>query len=164
VNVPTQGLAGHIVVAGGGRVGQTTAEALGTLDLPFVVIEYDARRFEQLRKTALPAVYGDAGQAPVLEAASIRRARAMLITVPAFPEVRQIVRVAGGLVPGLPIIARADGPDAVAALYELGIQEVASPEFEAAIAMTRLALARLGVLPSDIIRAVDGIRRRRYSR
>ena len=63
----------------------------------------------------------------------------MLVTVPAFADVRSIVSAARQLRPDLPIIARADGPEAVRALYALGIQEVTSPEFEAAIEMTRQA-------------------------
>ena len=88
-------------------------------------------------------IYGDASQPVVLEAAGLARARAILVTVPAFPDVRSIVAAARQLRPDLPIIARADGADAVRALYALGIQEVTSPEFEAAIEMTRQALMLL---------------------
>ena len=64
--------------------------------------------------------------------------------------------------PALPIVARADGTEAIQGLYALGVQEVASPEFEAAIEMTRQALIHLNVPASDILRVASAIRRERY--
>jgi CPA2 family monovalent cation:H+ antiporter-2 len=107
-------------------------------------------------------IYGDAGQAVVLEAAGVSRARAMLVTVPTFSDVRNIVRAARQLRPDLPIVARADSSEAIQALYALGVQEVASPEFEAAIEMTRQALIHLNVPAYDILRVASAIRRERY--
>jgi K+:H+ antiporter len=62
----------------------------------------------------------------------------------------------------LPIIARADGHEAVEALYELGVQEVTAPEFEAAIEMTRQALIRFDVPAYDVLRVASTIRREQY--
>ena len=107
-------------------------------------------------------IYGDASQSIVLEAAAISRARAILVTVPAFPDVRSIVTTARQLQPDLAIIARADGREAVQALYALGIEEVTSPEFEAAIEMTRQALIHCNVPAHEILRVASAIRRQRY--
>ena len=54
-------------------------------------------------------------------------------------------------VPDPPIIARADGPDAVRELYALGIDEVTAPEVEAAIEMTRAALVHLGATADETV-------------
>jgi monovalent cation:H+ antiporter-2, CPA2 family len=161
-NIPAEGLSAHIVIAGAGRVGRGIADALAHLELPFVLVDSDDRRVQQARASGLPVIYGDASQPIVLEAAGILTARAMLITVPAFPDVRTIVRVGRQLRPELPIIARADGPDAVVALYALGIQEVASPEVEAAIEMTQQALMYFNVPAQDVLRVASAIRRERY--
>jgi CPA2 family monovalent cation:H+ antiporter-2 len=162
VNVPAAGFGNHVVVAGSGRVGRSIADALAQLTLPFVLVEFDDRRVRQAREAGLPVIYGDASQPIVLEAAGIATARAILVTVPAFPDVRSIVTAAQQLRPDLPIIARADGPEAVRALYGLGIQEVTSPEFEAAIEMTRQALMYLDVPAHDILRVATAIRREQY--
>ena len=162
LNIPTGGLSNHIVIAGSGRVGRNIAEALSHLNLPCVLIEIDDHRVQQARAAGLAVIYGDATQAVVLEAAAIRRARAALVTVPAFPDVRAIVTSVRQLRPDLPIVARAEGPDAVRALYALGIQEVTSPEFEAAIEMTRQALTYLNVSAHDILQLASAIRRERY--
>jgi CPA2 family monovalent cation:H+ antiporter-2 len=163
-NVPTGGLTDHVVIAGSGRVGRSIAGALSHLELPCVLIEFDDRRVAQAREAGLPVIYGDASQQLVLEAAGFRRARAMLITVPAFPDVRSILAAGRRLRPDLPIIARADGPEAVRSLYGLGVQEVTSPEFEAAIEMTRQALMYFNVPAQDILQVASAMRRERYGR
>jgi CPA2 family monovalent cation:H+ antiporter-2 len=162
INVPSAGLSRHVVIAGSGRVGSGIAEALSDLGLPFVLVESDDRRVQQARAAGFPVIYGDATQPIVLEAASVQRARAILITVPTFADVRSIVRAGRRLKSDLPIIARADGPEAVRTLYALGIQEVTSPEFEAAIEMTRQALIHLNVSAHDILRVAGAMRRERY--
>jgi CPA2 family monovalent cation:H+ antiporter-2 len=161
-NLPSSGLSGHVVVAGSGRVGRSIADALSHLTLPFVLIESDDRRVQQARVAGLPIIYGDASQVVVLEAAGLQHARAVLITVPSFADVRNIVRAARHIRPDLPIIARADGIEAVRALYALGIQEVTSPEFEAAIEMTRQALMYFNVPAHDVLRVASAIRHERY--
>jgi monovalent cation:H+ antiporter-2, CPA2 family len=161
-NLPSSGLSGHVVVAGSGRVGRSIADALSHLTLPFVLIESDDRRVQQARVAGLPIIYGDASQVVVLEAAGLQHARAVLITVPSFVDVRNIVRAARQIRPDLPIIARADGIEAVRALYALGIQEVTSPEFEAAIEMTRQALMYFNVPAHDVLRVASAIRHERY--
>jgi CPA2 family monovalent cation:H+ antiporter-2 len=161
-NLPQAGLAGHIVIAGAGRVGRSIADALVHLELPFVLIDSDDRRIQQAREASLPVIYGDSSQRVVLDAAGLPHARALLITVPAFQDVRAIVREARGMRPDLPIIARAEGPEAVVDLYALGIQEVASPEVEAAIEMTQQALMYFHVPAPDVLRVASAIRRERY--
>src|SRR5207247_4243437 len=91
INIPPAGLSAHVIVAGSGRVGRSIADALTQLSLPCALIEFDDRRVQQARIAGLPVIYGDASQAVVLEAAGISRARAMLVTVPAFSDVRAIV-------------------------------------------------------------------------
>ena len=162
LNIPGTGLTDHIVVAGAGRVGRTIADALAHLRLPFVVVEIDERRFQEVRAARYPVIYGDASHAVVLDAAKTARARALVVTVPVYADVRAIIATARRLHPDLPIVARADSPQAVRELYALGIDEVASPEFEAALEMTRQALERLGVAAEDISGVADAIRRQRY--
>jgi len=162
INVPATGLTDHIVIAGAGRVGRTIADALGSQNLQSVLIELDARHFQQAREAGLAAIYGDASQAVVLEAAHLSRASTLLVTVPTYTDVRAIVKAARQLRPDITIVARADGPDAVRELYAVGIDDVTSPEFETAIEMTREALVRLAVPADDIRHLTTKMRRERY--
>lgn len=162
INVPSGGMADHVVICGAGRVGRTVADALAHMRLPCVIVEIDDSRVQQARVAGLPVIYGDATQPVVLEAAGIDRARAMLVTIPAFIDVRAIVGTVRRLRIAVPIVARAEGPDAVAALLELGVEEVTSPEFEAAIEMTRQALVHLNVPAHEVLQVASAIRRERY--
>ena len=110
----------------------------------------------------LPMIYGDATQTVVLGAAGVSHARAILVTIPALIDVRLIVATLRRLQPAVPIIARAEGSDAVRALYGLGVDEVTSPEYEAAIEMTRQALVHLNVPAFEILQVASAVRRERY--
>ena len=162
INVPSGGLADHVIIAGSGRVGRGIAEALGKLRLPYLLVETDDRRVQQAKQAGRSVIYGDASQVVVLEAAGVHKARAMIITVPSLAEVRSIVSGLKSVNPDLPIIARAESLDAVKALYDLGIQEVTSPEFEASIEMTRQALLRFNMPAHEILQVSSVIRRERY--
>ena len=164
LNVPGHGLSDHVVIAGGGRIGRSIADALAALDIPFVLVELDDRRFQLARRAGLAVIYGDASHPVVLEAAHLARACSLLVTVPTYTDVRAIVETARRIQPDVFIAARADGPDAVHDLYALGVEEVTSPEFEAAIQMTRDALARLARSPDEIQRVTTSMRRDGSSR
>src|SRR5436309_3914596 len=162
INVPPGGMVDHVVVCGAGRVGRTIADALAHLRLPFVMIELDDARVQEARVAGLPMIYGDATQTVVLEAAGVSLARAILVTIPSFIDVRLIVATLRRLQPAVPIIARAEGSDAVRALCGLGVDEVTSPEYEAAIEMTRQALVHLNVPAFEILQVASAVRRERY--
>ncbi|MDE3156257.1 MAG: cation:proton antiporter [Acidobacteriota bacterium] len=162
-NMPLDGLDGHVVVAGAGRVGRTAADALARLHQSCMLIELDDRHVRSARAAGLPVIYGDASQPVVLEAARVARARVLLITVPALPDVRAIMMAARRLHPGLAVVARADGPDAVRDLRALGVEHVTSPEFEAAAEMTRQTLQVLDVPAALILSVPELIRRDRYA-
>jgi CPA2 family monovalent cation:H+ antiporter-2 len=161
-NVPAEGLSNHVIITGFGRVGRSVADALSRMRLPFVLVESDDRRVQQARQAGLPIIYGDASQAVVLAAAGLVKARALLVTASAFADVGNIVTTVQRLRPELPVMARADSGEAVRALYALGIQEVTSPEFEAAIEMTRQALLHLNVPAHEVLEVASAVRHRQY--
>jgi CPA2 family monovalent cation:H+ antiporter-2 len=162
INMPPGGMTEHVVVCGAGRVGRTIADALAHQGLPCVMIELDDARVQQARVAGLPIIYGDATQPVVLEAAGAGHARAILVTIPAFVDVRAIVAAVRRLGRAVPIVARAEDADAVRALNAMGVDEVTSPEYEAAIEMTTQALVHLDVPAHEILHAASVIRRERY--
>jgi Trk K+ transport system NAD-binding subunit len=60
INLPSDGLRDHVVIAGGGRVGSAVAQVLQRIGRPFVVIELDQRRVDGLKRDDMPIIYGDA--------------------------------------------------------------------------------------------------------
>jgi monovalent cation:H+ antiporter-2, CPA2 family len=162
INLPESGLHDHVVIAGAGRVGRHVAAVLHQLQMSFVLIELDYRQVEQVREAGFPAIYGDAGQEVVLEAAGIDKACLLLITIPAIVVTESIVDQARRLNPALDIVARSEGMEQMKTLYEKGVAEVVQPEFEAGLEITRQALVRLHVPATEVLRYTDAVRRDLY--
>jgi CPA2 family monovalent cation:H+ antiporter-2 len=162
-NMPESGLSGHVIILGAGRVGLEIAQILKRFDLTHVVVELDHRRFEQAKKAGIPAVYGDASQEIVLEAAGLRRAVQLIVTVPDLVTIRAIIQSAKRENPKLDIIARSTARDHLHDMKELGANEAVLPELEASLEMSRQSLLRLGKSPVDIQRHTDRIRQEFYS-
>ena len=163
INIPSTGLRNHVVIAGGGRIGQHVAQVLQRLNLAFVIIELDFHRLEQAKAAFLPVIYGDASQEVVLEAAEIGHAALLLITVPANLISQAIVKQVRRMNPNLDIVARAESLDLMKKLYQYGVYEVVQPEFEAGLEITRQALLHLNVPTSEIQQYTDAIRRELYA-
>lgn len=163
INLPQTGLRDHVVIAGGGRVGQYIAQVLQRLGLAFVIVELDQRRVEQAKAANFPIIYGDATQAVVLEAAKIDRACLMLITVPSIAITRSVVDQVRQLRPDLHIVARAEGVEQMKMLHEHGVYEVVQPEFEAGLEITRQALLHLNIPATEIHRFTDAVRQELYA-
>ncbi|MBP8123921.1 MAG: cation:proton antiporter [Caldilineaceae bacterium] len=163
INLPKTGLHDHVVIAGGGRVGQHIAQVLHRLAYPFVIVEMDYRRVEEAKAAGFPVVYGDAAQEIVLEAAQIKEACLLLITTPAIMVTQSIVDLVRHINPAVHIVARAEGVDQMRVLHEHGVYEVVQPEFEAGLEITRQALLHLQVSATEIHRFTDAIRHELYA-
>jgi CPA2 family monovalent cation:H+ antiporter-2 len=163
LNLPREPLAGHVIVAGAGRVGCGIADVLRRLDLPVVLIELDHRRLDQARANGWPVVFGDAAQPVVLEAAGIGRARLLLVTIPVLGESRAVVEHARRLNPDIAVVARAENSEARDALHAMNVAEVVQPDIEASLEMTRQALLHLRMPALEILRLTDGLREARYA-
>ncbi len=155
-------LRGHTIIAGYGRVGRYTANLLCRLGHPYVVIERDQHRMDELKAGGAPVIYGDAASSTVLEAAGIHEARLLLVAVSSAIDVETIVRQARILNPRLHIVARATRLGQLEVLRQLGIHEVVQPEFEAGLEMVRQALLHFDVPTAEIERLSDTVRAEYY--
>jgi len=162
-NIPDHGYKRHVVIAGGGRVGFQIAQVLERLNIPLIIIELDHRRFEQAREAGMSVVYGNAGQETVLEAAGIKAATLLILTIPDLVATRSIIVQSKRLNRQLAITARATGPDYFDEMKRLGVSEVILPEFEASLEMTRQSLLHLGTPPTEIQRHTDTVRQELYA-
>ena len=163
INFPKTGLHGHVVIAGGGRVGQYVVQVLQRLELAFVIIELDYRRVEQAKEAGSPVIYGDAAQEVVLEAAQLKHACLLLVTTPAIIVTQSIVDQVRRLNPAVPIVARAEGVEQMQALHKQGVYEVVQPEFEAGLEIIRQALLHLNISATQIQRFTDAMRQELYA-
>ena len=162
-NIPEQGLADHVIIAGGGRVGQYIAHVLKELSVPFVILEINHQMMLRCKQSGFPVIYGDMCQPVVLSAARIKKAKLLLITPPSIIDSHAMVRQADKMNPSLPIVARAEGVDQSVALYDEGVDMVVLPQLEAGLEIARQALLRLQFPATIIQQYTDSIRRQHYA-
>lgn len=120
-------LSNHFVVCGVGQVGRAVCKQLAADDIPFVVIEQDAERFEQARAAGLLCVQGSATEDLVLQRAGIERARGIVCAVDSDSENIVITLSARELNPDIVIVSRADDESAVQKIKRAGATHVVSP-------------------------------------
>ncbi|MDQ5988303.1 MAG: putative cation/proton antiporter YbaL [Syntrophus sp. SKADARSKE-3] len=162
INFPKMDLIGHVVIAGGGRVGKYIATVLHRMGIPFIILEYNSQRVDSIKTTGFPVIFGDAEKKIILEAAEIDKARLLLITTPVAIVSRAIVDQARKLNHKISIIARAEGIDQIQELHDLGVMHVVQPEFEASLEIAHQALFHLGVSREQIQELTDEARNELY--
>jgi CPA2 family monovalent cation:H+ antiporter-2 len=128
-------LAGHMVLAGFGRVGSVVGRGFRDRGTPFVVIEDDERRVAELAADGIEHVVGNAVLPEVLEAANLAAAKALILAIPNGFEAGNAVIRAKALNPTIRIVARAHSVPEVHHLERLGADRVIMGEEEIAHGM-----------------------------
>jgi CPA2 family monovalent cation:H+ antiporter-2 len=155
---PTQDLDRHVVIVGSGRVGRHIAEALNRLQVPRLVVENDPARLGKLRSLKIPVIFGDAANSEIMEHTALRRARALVITIPDEASASAIAASARRDVPALTIIARAATWDGARRLIAAGANQVVRPELEGGIEIMRRTLVELDLPSLDVQSYADLMR------
>ncbi|MCI0855430.1 MAG: cation:proton antiporter [Chloroflexi bacterium] len=159
VEGPRGELRRHAVVCGYGPVGRELVQALKQREFPFIVVELDPYRTDELKKANVPWIYGDATNAAVLEACRVLDARLVAVTLSEPAAAEAIVRRAKEINPRVDVVVRAEGGQERITLMEAGAEEVVHPELEAGLEFVRHTLHRFGV-DNTQIRALLSRRRR----
>ena len=162
-NIPHSGLTDHVVIAGGGRVGQHIAQALTQLHLPFVIIEFNHQRMLECKAAKYPVIYGDMSQPTVIDVSQLQAAKLLLITTPSVVTSQSIIEQALRFRPELHIIVRATGAEHARALYENGVYMAVLPEMEAGLEIARQALLHLEIPVAVIQQYTDAVRQKSYA-
>lgn len=153
---------GHVVVFEYGRVGTYIVNLLEQISIPYLVIDSDVERIEELSRRGIPNLYGDASNTEVLQHAGLKRARVLVIAGHDEASSELIITAAREIAPELPIIARATTEEGINRLAELGAQDVIHPELEGGLELVRHTLMKLGYPLQEIIRYTDAVRHDHY--
>jgi CPA2 family monovalent cation:H+ antiporter-2 len=163
INLPKTGLDAHVLIAGGGSLGQHVANVLSCLGVDFVITELNYRRINQCKDAGFPVIFGDASQPVVLEAAQADHASLLLITIPDIVVTQSIVHEVRQLNPNLNIVVRAEGIEQMKSLYNSGVYMVILPALEAGLEFARQALLHLSIPTAAIQCYTDSMRQELYS-
>jgi monovalent cation:H+ antiporter-2, CPA2 family len=146
------------IVVGFGPVGRTVEGLLREAGLETVVIDMNVDTIADIRREGRTAIFGDASQPAILEAAGASRATHLLLTLPHSSNRAGIVSAARNLNPKLKIFVRARYLRERDDLEQYGATAAIFEEGEAAVALSRLVLADAGAGRESIDRAVRAIR------
>ena len=120
-------LENHFILCGYGRIGAIIADELDRQNVPFIVIERDPSRSQQVVERGRMCVAADASQEDVLRRVGIDRARGLIAAVGTDAENVYTVLTARVMRPDLFIIARVESDDAEHKLKRAGADRVISP-------------------------------------
>jgi CPA2 family monovalent cation:H+ antiporter-2 len=164
--VQKPGIKAKAVIVGYGPVGQTASRILKDFDIPLVIIDLNLDTVRKLMESGQAAIYGDAGRRDILEAAGIKKADYLLVTIPDALTRTTVILTAKELNPELHVFARARYLQERAWLEEVGVTDICFEEAETAIGLAILLLREVGAdygrIQKEIqtIRAELGVRRR----
>jgi CPA2 family monovalent cation:H+ antiporter-2 len=147
---PTPGAPHRAVIVGYGPVGRTVARLLRDNAIEPVIVELNLETVRRVREQGLTAVYGDARQRDVLQAAGVAQAGSLILSASAISGADELIRLARELNPTLSVLARATLLQELAALHQAGAELAFSGEGEVALALTEAILHRLGATPDQI--------------
>ncbi|MDR3632091.1 MAG: cation:proton antiporter [Desulfocapsaceae bacterium] len=158
INFPKRGFTGHVIIAGGGRVGMQIAATLNRLAIPFVLIELDQRQVEKAKLSGFAVIYGDASHEIVLEAAALNSAALLVVTLTGIVESRTVITHARRSKGAIGVVARLSDPDFFEIFNELEVKDLVYPELEAGLEMIRQTLLALHIPVTEIQRHTEARR------
>jgi len=131
-------LAGHVIICGFGRMGETVAEELARQKKPLVVLDNDPDRIAQAMAAGHLALAADATEEDCLCDVNVARATALVITFPSDAANVFITLTARNLNAKLQIIARAELRSTEKKLIQAGADRVVLPATTVAVRMAAM--------------------------
>jgi CPA2 family monovalent cation:H+ antiporter-2 len=159
----TQLLAGHIIIAGQGRVGKLLAEVFHKQHITYVAIEHDAAVVAHLAQKGRPVFFGNAARPDLLRKLNAASAIALVITMDQPAAAMHTVKAARDAYPQLPIYVRSRDEQHARDLLSAGATAVVPETLEAGLQLSLFALQAAGVPEAQIVFALQAERESRVS-
>lgn len=121
-------LQNHVVVCGFGRVGKQAISQLNAHNQNYIIIENDNEAIEERQDDSILFLSGDATQDEILLKAGLKRAKALITTLPSDADNLFVVLTARELCPTVKIISRASKSTSVKKLKIAGADNVIMPD------------------------------------
>ncbi len=144
------GIEGHAVIAGFGRVGQSLGGMLDAEGLPYIALDMNPAAVAGHRRQGRPVFFGDAGRPDMLRRLGLDRARLLVVTLDDPAAAEKVVRAVRRAWPELPIHARARDRAHGQRLAALGAASVVIETVESSLQLGAGLLAGFE-LPQDAI-------------
>lgn len=151
-------LENHIIICGYGRVGKWIGRALETIDVSFVVIDYNQQVIKEALDRGIPAIYGDPAEPEVLAQANLDSAKSIVVAIPDRITHEELIAHIQTSAPQVKIISRVHYDEDVDKLRLLKVDSIVQPEFEAAVAIARSILESMGKPKEEVAQKIKSLR------
>ena len=148
-------LAGHVVIAGFGRVGQLLVSLLESRGVRYIALESDARIVARYHPAGMPVFFGDASRTELLRRVHVESAAAVVLTMDDAASALHAVRAVRREYPHVPLLARARDEKHALALKSAGATAVVLETLEAGLQLAAFALGTLG-FPQEVLDQMIG--------
>jgi CPA2 family monovalent cation:H+ antiporter-2 len=152
----------HVIICGFGRVGQNIARVLERAGFEYLAVDVDPYRIRAGRQAGDAVVFGDPGQAEVLQIVGLEHASCVVITFANTPAALRALRAVRSLRKDVPVLVRTQDDTLLGELQQAGATEVVPETFEASLMLLSHLLLLLKLPVSRVIRTVNDIRSHRY--
>jgi CPA2 family monovalent cation:H+ antiporter-2 len=157
-----QGMSGHVLICGYGRVGRQLARILRAENVPYVALDIDPGRVKRAWEAGDKVYYGDAAHRGMLRAAAIDKARAVVVSFDHLQSSFKVVREVRAIETSVPVIVRATDDSALDALLDAGASEVVPETLEESLMLATQLLLVIGTPGARVMEHIQGIRMERY--
>ncbi|MFW5451486.1 MAG: monovalent cation:proton antiporter-2 (CPA2) family protein [Methylophagaceae bacterium] len=150
--------AGHVILAGFGRVGARIGAILSAADVAYVAIDLSQSRVQKARDQGFPVFFGDASNVKVLQAAGAEQAKMIVIALDDPDNFDRLVPLVRQYYPDVPIHARAKDRHHCADLVSQGATTTVSETLETSLRLTEEILLGSGVEQGHAKKVIDDFR------
>jgi CPA2 family monovalent cation:H+ antiporter-2 len=152
----------HVIIIGYGRIGQNLASFLHEEAIEYVGLDLDPLIVREAYETGERVYYGDATHVSMLRAAGIKRARAMVITIPDSRSALRVIEVARSRNQELPILVHTEDDLHLEELESAGASRVIPARLESSMMVATQMLEMLDVPDDEIHHLVEKTREGHY--
>ena len=117
----------HYIICGHGRMGRIVRERLEEENLPYVVIENNEEKIQELKEANKCCIYGDASQEELLIKAGIKQAKALAALLRSDADNLYLVLTVKLINPSLFVLSKALEEEAERKILQIGANKVVSP-------------------------------------
>lgn len=156
-------IAGHVVIAGFGRVGQLIAQLLDAQGIPYVAVDVDARLVAHFHSRDVPVYTGDAARIELLTRVHAEQAAAIVLTMDHPASAVHAAKAIRRAYPDVPLFARSRDEVHARTLKHAGASFVIPETLEAGLQLSAIVLQAMGVDEASANRLVEQERERHIS-
>ncbi len=156
-------VAGRVIIAGFGRVGQLVGQLVSAQDVPYVAFENDPRLVAKLHPLGIPVYFGDAARVELLRKVHAEQAAAIVLTMDHPASALHAVKAIRREYPQVRLFVRSRDEKHALALKQAGASYVIPETLETGLQLSAFVLQALGVTEGAAARLIQIERERRIA-